>query len=248
MNYNPFTLNGKMILVTGASSGIGRAIAIECSRMGATMFVTGRNEERLIDTLNTFEGPEHIAKSVDLSSKEGIEELVDELPKLDGIVLAAGIVDMKPFAFATPDKFRKVFNTNFFSPIELLRLVVKKKKFNSGLSVVAISSVAGREDFVPGNGIYGAGKAALSSALKYAALEFAPKQIRINTISPGMIITPMHTEGDVTEEQLSEFVKKIPMPRWGSPQEVAYAAVYLLSEASAYLTGSDIKVDGGLTI
>lgn len=248
MAYNPFNLEGKTILVTGASSGIGRAIAIECSRMGASLILTGRNEERLAKTLNALDGSSHISVAANLAEKNGIESLIKQLPKLDGMVLAAGVVEMRPFPFASSDKFEKLFSINLFAPIEILRLAVKKKKYNAGFSVVAISSVAGKEDFVQGNSVYGSGKAALSSVLKYAALELASKDIRVNSISPGMVLTPMHTEGDITEEQLAKFVEKIPMPRWGRPEEIGYAAVYLLSDAASYLTGSDIKVDGGLTI
>lgn len=246
--YNPFSLEGKTILVTGASSGIGRAIAVECSRMGATLVITGRDKTRLQQTLDSLCDSGHSSFVADLATQEGIEGLVAEIPKLDGIVLAAGIVEMRPVLFAGTDKLKQTYATNLFSPIELLRLVVKKKKYNTGFSVVAVSSVAGRSDFVPGNGIYGSGKAALSSFMKYAAIELASRGIRVNTVSPGMILTPMHTEGDVTEEQLEQYVSKLPMPRWGRPEEVAYAAVYLLSDAASYLTGSDIRIDGGLTI
>lgn len=246
--FNPFSLDGKKILVTGASSGIGRATAIECSRLGAEIIAVGRNEQRLAETMVMLGGENHGVVNCDLCNDSQLESLIDSVPKLDGVVLAAGIVEMRPFMFASQDKYEEIFKTNLFSPLQFIRLLIKKKKFNKGFSIVAISSVAGKEDFVPGNCIYGSGKAALSSALRYAALELAPKQIRINTVSPGMILTPMHTEGDVTEEQLSAFVSKLPIARWGMPEEVAHAAVYLLSDASAYMTGSDIRIDGGLTI
>lgn len=246
--YNPFTLTNKVILVTGASSGIGRAIAIECSRMGAKMIITGRNQERLNDTLNSLAGEGHMTIVADLSSNEGVKGLINQLPKLDGVVLAAGIVEMWPALFATRDKFDKIFNTNFFTPIELLRMIVKKKLYNNGLSVVAIDSIAGVSDFCVANGIYGSGKAALASFLKFFALETASKGVRINTISPGMILTPMHTGGVVEKTELEKTIEKVPLKRWGKPEEIAYSAIYLLSDAASYLTGSDIKIDGGYSI
>lgn len=248
MSYNPFSLDGKTILITGASSGIGRATAIECSRLGARVIITGRNEDRLNETANCLEGSGHISIPCDLTDESVLAELVNSLPAIDGIVLAAGIVTMKPFPFITKKAIENVYSTNLFAPIELLRLVVKKKKAAANLSVVGISSVAGRMDFVAANGIYGSGKAALNSLLKYAALELAPKKIRINTVSPGMIMTPMHSEGQLSEDDLDKVESRIPLSRWGNPQDVAYACCYLLSDTADYLTGADIKVDGGLTI
>lgn len=245
MTANPFTLEGKTIFISGASSGIGKGIAQECAHMGATLIITGRNEDRLNQTLCSLEGEGHKAIIADLSDIEGVKSLVSELPKLDGMVLAAGIVEMMPVLFATREKFDKIYDTNLFNPIELLRLVVKKKLFNKGLSVVAIASIAGISDFCPANGIYGSGKAALQSFLKFAALELAGKDIRVNTLSPGMILTPMHSNGAVEEEKLLETVGKVPLKRWGSPKDIANGAIYLLSDASSYVTGTDICIDGG---
>ncbi|MCM1142747.1 MAG: SDR family oxidoreductase [Muribaculum sp.] len=248
MSYNPFSLENKKILITGASSGIGKSCAIECSKMGAKLIITGRNEQRLNETMNSLEGVGHQTVLADVSTDDGVKSLVSTLPKLDGILLAAGIVEMWPVLFATRERFNKIFDTNLFSPIEIVRSIIKKKLYNPGLSVVAIDSIAGTTDFCPANGIYGAGKAALASFLKFVALENASKKIRINTISPGMILTPMHTGGAVEAEKLEETVDKVPLKRWGKPEDIAYGAIYLLSDASSYLTGSDIKIDGGYTI
>lgn len=245
---NPFSLDGKTILVTGASSGIGKAIAIECSKMGARLIITGRNKQRLDDTFMQLPGKEHIAIVADITQENKIKELIDSLCKIDGIVLAAGIVEMLPTLFANQDKFKEIYQTNLFAPIELLRLIVKKKKSSSTFSAVAISSVAGNEDISVANGIYGSGKAAFSSFLKYFALENAKRGIRVNTISPGMILTPMHTKGVVDEKDLECAIQQVPLKRWGRPEEIAYAAIYLLSDASSYITGADIKIDGGITI
>lgn len=249
MTNNPFSLKDKTILVTGASSGIGKAIAIECSKMGARVIIVGRNTERLNETLSLVEGnKDHLSFAIDLNIEDNVTELIANIPKLDGIVLAAGIVEMLPVLFATPEKFKKIYETNLFSPIELLRLIVKKKKYNSGLSIVAIDSVAGTLGFSPANGIYGSGKAALMSFMKYCALELAPKNIRVNTISPGMILTPMHTKGVVESEKLEEKVSHVPIKVWGKPEDIAYASIYLLSNAASYVTGANIVIDGGITI
>ncbi len=245
---SPFSLDDKKILITGASSGIGKGIAIECAAMGANLILNGRNETRLNETLAVLKGSNHIGIVGDLTDAEILKGLLNQLPKLDGIVLCAGIVEMWPVTFASTDKFKKTYDINLFAPIELLRLITKKNLFNPGFSVVAIDSIAGTSDFCVANGIYGSGKAALKSFLKYFARETASKGIRVNTISPGMILTPMHTGGVVEEEKLQETIANVPLKRWGTPQDIAYGAIYLLSDASSYLTGSDIKIDGGYTI
>lgn len=245
---NPFSLRGKTILVTGASSGIGQSIAIECAKAGASLIINGRNLERLGETLSQLEGDGHKVLPGDLTDEVVLKDILKQIPKLDGVVLAAGFVEMWPVLFADSKKFKTIYETNLFAPIELLRGIVKKKLFNPGFSAVAIASIAGSVDFCVANGIYGSGKAALKSFLKFFALETASKGIRVNTISPGMILTPMHTGGAVEERKLEETIQAVPMKRWGQPSDIAYAAVYLLSEASAYLTGTDIVIDGGYTI
>lgn len=246
--YNPFSIEGKRILVTGASSGIGRAVAIECSKVGAHVIISGRNPERLAQTLESMEGEGHEIIGADLSTEEGVDALIGALPKLDGMVLCAGIVELWPFQFVSQKRFQKIYQTNLFSPIEIMRQIVKKKLYNKGFSIIAISSISGISDFVPSNSIYGSGKAALSSFVKYAANELASKQIRVNTISPGFIYTPIHKNGSISEEDLNKVIEKTPIKRWGQPEEIAYAAIYLLSEAAAYITGTDIKIDGGYSI
>lgn len=246
-SYDPFSLQGKTILVTGASSGIGKATAIECSKMGASVIITGRNKVRLDETFDQLYENQNKKILCDLSSDEGIKNLIDSIPKLDGIVLAAGIVEMLPATFATKDKITKIYSTNLFSPIEILRSVIRKKLYNKPFSAVGISSISSNV-VTPANGIYGSGKAALTSFFRYFAYEMAAKGVRINTISPGMIHTPMHTEGVVEKERLEEEVDRIPMKRWGLPIEIAQAAVFLLSNASSYITGTDIWIDGGASL
>lgn len=249
--YNPFSLENKTVLITGASSGIGRASAIECSKMGATVYITGRDCERLQQTMGMLEinGHSHKAIAADLSTNEGIEKLVSESPKLDGVLLCAGIPNTLPMQFSDTEKFSDVFNINFFSPVELLRLLYKKKILQKSSSVVFIASVAGIRRTLPGNGIYGTSKSALNAAMKYFALEFAvARQIRVNSICPGMTETPLIHAGSITEEQMMEDRNKNPLKRYAMPSDIAMAAIYLLSDASSYVNGVELVVDGGATI
>lgn len=246
--YNPYSLKGKKILVTGASSGIGKATAIECSKLGATVIVTGRNEERLKATYDQLEGESHVMIVADLTDEEAMKFLVKGIETLDGVVLCAGIANSIPVQFATKKKFDEIFATNFFATAELLRLLVKGKKMSKESSVVAISSIGGNYSFDIGNGVYGASKAALSSWMKFAALELAPKKIRVNCVSPGMTRTSMTTAGTLTEEQLAADEARYPLGRYGNPEEIAWAVIYLLSDAAKWITGTDIVIDGGITI
>lgn len=247
MLYNPFSLDGKTILVTGASSGIGRQTAIECSKMGARIVACGRNEERLAEVVTNLDGEDHISFAGDLVENENINKLVEFVPNIDGAVLAAGQGLTLPFLFSTRKKFDEIFNINFFSNIELLRILTKKKKFNLEASVVFIISIGGTKSFLPGNGVYGAAKAALNSMVHYCAVELAPKKIRINGICPGMIDTPLIHRGTISEDQLSADAERYPLKRYGKPEDIAMGAVYLLSNASSWVTGHSLVIDGGIT-
>ena len=188
---NPFSLQDKTILITGASSGIGKCTAIECSKMGANVILTARNVERLTETLSMMEGENHKIVVCDQTIEEQIEGLVKEIVKIDGLFLCSGIGKTLPFQFCSKEKFNEVYVVNFFAPIELLRLLVKKKKLADKSSVVFVSSIAGSGSFNIGNSIYGSSKAALNSMMKFCAVELAKKQIRVNCICPGMIDTPL---------------------------------------------------------
>lgn len=246
---NPFSLEGKTILVTGASSGIGQGCAVMAAQMGAKIVLSGRNEERLQSTLSQLQGEGHIVFAGDLTDDAVIEKLVSEIPSLDGVVFSAGISMTAPFTFSTREKFDKVFNVNFFAPVELLRLLVKKKKLMAGASVVFISSVGGTFVFSIANGIYGASKAALNSMVRLCSIELAPKKIRVNAICPGMVETPL-VDGFshvLTEEEKQKDIDSYPLKRYGKPVDIAGGAVYLLSEASSWVTGQAICIDGGIT-
>ena len=235
-------------MVTGASSGIGRAIAIECSKMGANLLICGRNKERLDEVLSLLEGEGHQSFIGDLVEETAVNALVGQIDQLDGCVFSAGTGVTIPFQFATREKFDTIFNVNFFSQIELLRLLVKKKKMRINSSVVYISSIGGVLQFNPGNSVYGASKAALQSMVKFCAQELAPKKIRVNSINPGMVNTPLIKPGTLTEEQLKDDMEKYPLKRYGEPEDIAYCAIYLLSDASSWMTGHALVIDGGLTI
>lgn len=248
MGYNPFSLEGKTILVTGASSGIGRQVAIECSHMGATIIATARNQERLQETVSLMEGQGHQQFLADLTKAEEVDNLVEELPQIDGIVLCSGKGLTLPMQFATREKFDDVFNTNFFAPFELLRILYKSKKIQKQGSVVVLSSLGGTQIFSGSNGVYGASKAALSSAMMFCAKEFASRKVRVNCICPGMVDTPLIHRGTVSDEQLKENEKLYPLGRYGRPEDIAYMIVYLLSDAASWVTGQSFVLDGGISI
>ena len=247
-NFNPFSLEGKTILVTGASSGIGQATAIACAKMGGNMLICGRNPERLQETCDQL-GPRCVGQLIaDLTVAEDVESLVKQLPVVDGAVLCAGNSITLPLQFGTREKFDEMFDVNFFAPVELLRLMYKKKVLQKGSSVVLIVSIGGTHSFMPGNGVYGASKAALNSVMKYAAREYASRKVRVNSICPGMVDTPLIHRGTITEEQLAEDAKRYPLGRYGHPDDIANGVVYLLSDASSWLTGHDLVIDGGFSI
>ena len=249
--YNPYSLEGKTVFVTGASSGIGKCTAIEASKLGATVVITARDEQRLQETFNSLEGlgsREHKQIIADLTNEMQMNSLLEALPQIDGVVLCAGKGLTLPIQFASRDKFDDIFNVNFFAPVELLRLLFKKKKLNKESSAVLLASLGGTQIFSGGNGIYGASKAALNTVMKFAAKEFATRKVRVNSICPGMVDTPLIHRGTVSEEQLEEDKKRYPLGRYGKPEDIAYAAIYLLSDASSWVTGQSMILDGGISI
>lgn len=246
--YNPFSLEGKTIFITGASSGIGRATAIECSKMGATVLITGRNKERLSETFSRLEGERHIQLIADLSIHEEIENLTNHLPTLDGCVNNAGFTKTLLTQYITFKSLDEIFKVNTVAPILLTQQLVKKKKINKNASIVFTCSTSGVYNAVLGNSMYSASKGAINGFVKNAALDLASKKIRVNCVCPGMINTSILDNGVITNEQLNQDMKKYPLKRYGEPEEVAYAIIYLLSNASAWVTGSNLLIDGGFTL
>lgn len=246
--YNPFSLQGKTILVTGASSGIGRAVAIECAKMGAVVFLNARNEARLRETLDAMEGNGHQIIVADLTDEEAIKTLVEQLPQLDGVVCAAGISMLKPIQVLSEKDIQTVFATNYSAPVLLTKTLVKKRKLNNEASLVYISSVSGNGNTATALSLYGSSKSALNSFAKYAALELSGKKIRCNTICPGRIETNLLQNQTMSAEDLEKDIAKYPLHRYGRPEEVAQTAVYLLSDATKWITGTSITIDGGRTL
>ncbi|MCD8101921.1 MAG: SDR family oxidoreductase [Alistipes sp.] len=247
-DHNPFKLERKKILVTGASSGIGRAIAIESSRLGAEVIITGRDKKRLEETSSHISTMATNPVVANLATEEGINTLVDSIPALDGIVHCAGIAQPIPFRFIDKDKIDKIMSVNFFAPAILTQKLLQSKKINSPGSIVFISSVSGVYCSSIGGSIYSASKGAINGMVKGLAIELANRNIRVNCVNPGMVNTGIYDEGTITQEQLQEDAKKYPLRRYGQPEEIAYAVIYLLSDASAWVTGTNLLIDGGYTL
>jgi len=243
-----FSLRGKTILVTGASSGIGRAIAVECSQMGAAVIITGRNNDRLSETFSMLEGENHQQFPCDLTIESDLLSLVESLPKLDGVVSNAGISKPLVLQLAEKEDVNEVMQINLLVPIHLTRLILQHKKMNKGASLVYISSINGNNCAYIGSSIYAASKSALTGFMKGVALELAPRGIRANCINPGMIETDLLKSGSIGEEELEKDRLKYPLKRYGKPEEVANAVVYLLSDATKWITGSSLLIDGGYTL
>ena len=243
--FNPFTLSGKQILVTGASSGIGKGIALACAKMGATVIVTGRNAERLNETLTLMPAGDHKAILADLTKAEDIDRLVDSLPKLDGFVQCAGVGSRVACKDVTQETIDHTMNANFEAPVLLQSAILRQKKINKAASIVYIASIAAWSPSM-GNGIYSASKGAIMSYAHCLAQELASRLIRVNCICPAMVWTDLVLQEGVTREDLQEDEKRYPLKRYGTPEDIANLAIYLLSDASAWMTGSNIEISGGV--
>ncbi len=248
--YNPFSLDGKTCFVTGASSGLGSGTAIECAKMGAQIVLSGRNEQRLQETLASLEGEGHVVVSGDLNEEDVRQDIVSKMPVINGIVHCAGISQIKMAKFMDSTSLESIFQTNVFSPLMLNTLLLKKKKIQKNSSIIFISSISGIYRSQVGEGGYGATKAALAGYVKSLALELSAQGIRVNSIHPGVVETPLLevSNGTFGEEELENLRQKYPLKRFGKPEDIARCAVYLLSDASNWMTGSNILIDGGFTL
>lgn len=248
MSKDPFLLNGKKIFITGASSGIGRSIAVKCAGRGAELHLGGRNEDKLNETLSLLHDPsKHTCLRADLNQDEAIHEMVNQLPKLDGLVLNAGFTKTVPVKFVSRDFVDKIFNVNLQSSIILLQQLLRKKKLNQGAAVTLISSVASVKPTI-GNAVYSASKGGVNAFTKALALELAPKHIRVNAVLPGFVKTSILESSGVSEEQLKQHQAKYPIGRFGEPEDIAHLVLYLLSDASTWMTGSLLRIDGGFSL
>lgn len=245
---NPFSLIGKTVLVTGASSGIGRTTAVECSKLGATLILTGRNEDRLKETLSLLEGDGHSFICSDITIEPEVIKLVEQLPVINGCVHNAGVIGLVPIQGITQNKIEEFEKINLHAPILLTRQLLKKKKIAQGASIVFTSSAAGVYRVSVGNTLYAITKNGIDAFMRSAALELAPKGIRCNSVNPAMIETNSISQIPIDQGQRQKNIAQYPLGRLGKPEEVAYAVIYLLSNASAWITGTSIKIDGGLTL
>lgn len=252
MNYNPFSLEGKTILVTGASSGIGKATAIECSRLGASVIVTARNEERLsavLFSLDTSYGQTHQMVVADITTQDGLDKLIDALPAIDGVSDNAGASNgNKPIKFIKDEELAEILNANTVAHVNLAKALFKKKQLNKNGSYVFTASIGGNTSHVTGQSVYGMSKSAINAFMQYCAVEFSSRGVRCNSVCPGMIKTPLINVDTLTDEDMAKDADKYLLKRYGEPEEVAHVHAFLLSDASSYVTGTSIIVDGGYTV
>ena len=245
---NPFSVEGKTILITGAASGIGKATALQCSEMGANMILLDLNKEGLNHTKAALQGGDNEVIAINLTDFDSLKEMVSKLPKLDGVVSNAGIFYSMMAKLSEKKDMEKIFEINTFSHINLIQQIMEQKKLNKGASIVFTSSMSGVFCGAVGGSLYGATKSALAGYAKALAVELAPRGIRVNTIHPGMINTPLIHSAALSQDVLDEDKKNYPLGRYGEPEEVAYSIIYLLSEATKWMTGTQLLIDGGFSV
>lgn len=244
--HNPFSLEGKTILVTGASSGIGRATAIECSEAGAKVILLGRSVERLNETLANCVGENHCLIQCDLADLDSFSEKFSNIPELDGIVHNAGVNTKYLVKNLSKDKIDGIFHTNYYAPVLITQMFLKKRVLKKNASLVFVSSISASLGAIS-NSVYASSKGALNSFVRSLALEIAPRGMRANVIQPGMIETPILSAYAMSEE-LEAFKNSSPLGHPGEPEDIAYGCIYLLSDASKFVTGSVMTIDGGVTL
>lgn len=243
---NPFSLIDKTILITGASSGIGRVCALICADAGAKLIITGRNKERLFQTFNSLSGTGHKMVIANLTNESNRQVLVDSIDDVNGVILNAGINDKSLIKFLKPEFVDNMMQINFSANVMLIQGLLRKKKLVNGCSIILTSSVSA---FYPtiSNAVYGASKAALVQFARVLAKEVKPQNIRVNTIAPAMVETQM-LQAYTLQDKIDEMRAKNINGRFISPEEVAYACLYLLSDAAQMITGINMVIDGGYTL
>jgi len=244
---SPFHLTNKTILVTGASSGIGKRVAITCSEMGAKVCITGRDKTRLTETFNLLKGSGHFQAICDLVNEDERNTFIEKLPPLDGFVHCVGIVMPMPVKFIEDKHIRALMEVNFNSAVLSVTRLLKSKKLNKNCSIVFISSIAAHFPYI-GGALYNSSKAAIEAYSRNIAQEMSGMGLRSNCIVPAMVDTPIYEETlkgiQLTHEQYSA---KYPLGI-GKPEDIANAAVFLLSPASKWVTGTNLLIDGGYAL
>jgi len=242
---SPFSLAGKTILVTGASSGIGRSCAQMISAMGGRLILSARSESRLKETQAQLVGQGHLVSPLDLLDNLAIHSWVERQEEVDGVVHAAGVARVAPFRLANEQHIDELMQVNFKAPVLITQAMLKMKKIKKNASLVFISAVA--EHIAPaGTAMYSASKAALYAAVRSLALETAKHKIRANCVSPGYVGTPM-LEGLLSTTSVDN-LQKLSHLGLIHPDEVAASVVYLLSDAARWVTRTKLVIDGGLSV
>lgn len=243
---NPFSLAGKRILVTGASSGIGRQIAHSCAQAGAAVVASGRNAERVNATLAALNGTGHLALTLDLCDEAAVKTAIPTLGKLDGVVHAAGISLLAPLRLATRTHIESQLEANLVAPMLLTQQLLLRNTIEQGGAIVFISSISAHIG-VHGVSSYAASKGALEAMARSLSMEVAKKGIRVNCLAPGLVQTPMFDAAVSTTGGLDATIKAYPLGL-GFPEDVANAAIFMLSPASRWITGTTLILDGGHTV
>lgn len=241
-----FKLEDKTILVTGASSGIGRQVAISCAAAGACIVISGRNEERLDGVLKELKGTNHRAIIADLTDDLGIEKLGSSVGKIDGVVHCAGIAQLAPMRMASRAHIEGQLNANVIAPMLLTKQLLARNCLLEHGSILFISSISAHIG-VHGVTAYSASKAALEGMARSLSMEVARKKIRVNCLAPGVVETPMFAAAQSTTGGLEDTLAKYPLGI-GKPEDVANAAIFFLSHASRWITGTTLVLDGGHTV
>lgn len=249
MVYNPFSLEGKTVLITGGGGGIGSEVARVCSKMGARIVLTDIREDALqsaLSSLTKVEAGDHLAIKADLTNADELNTLINQVSEIDGFVCNAGVMKLVLTQFITEEDLTRIQKINLNAPILLTKALLKKKKIKKGGSIVFTASAAGVYRVSMGNAIYATTKCGIDAFMRTVALEYGPKGIRCNSINPGMVETAL-IEG-FTEEQKEKEMQNYPLRRFAKPEDIAQGIVYLLSDAASFVTGTALKIDGGMTL
>ena len=240
----------KKILITGASSGIGRATAVLFSNLGAELIITARNEEKLKETFSLLKpNDRHKCVIADLTHNDDIKKLVTEINAIDGFVHCCGKVLPVPIKFIQDKHLEDVFSVNYFSAVNMVSELLRQKKINNGASVAFISSVSTLHAYF-GGGPYISSKAALEGYAKVLALEMVPKKIRVNVLQPALVNTAIFEstlDAAINKDEMNKLIAQYPLGV-GEPDDIAQALAYFVSDASKWVTGTCLKMDGGLTL